>query len=260
MLPINIHFGENHYLDKITITPKQFYTLLDEIQAFPSTSQVNDTAFLNLYSQLASHYDSIIAVHLTGKFSGTLNSSRKAAEKVSKEFNKQISVIDSRNLSGGLGLLTLRIARAIESGWTHSEILEASDQWLRKTKIFVSVRTLAYMVRGGRVSQVKGQLARLLNINPIVSMDEEGKSILFGKTFNQQSNMKKIMEHIRDLSNGKDIWNYIILHADNEDAAKWYTDQMNALTGKIPVDTLNISPVIGMNAGVGAAAVSFMFE
>jgi fatty acid-binding protein DegV len=91
-------------------------------------------------------------------------------------------------------------------------------------------------------------------------MDEEGKSILFGKTFNQQSNMKKIMEHIRDLSNGKDIWNYIILHADNEDAAKWYTDQMNALTGKIPVDTLNISPVIGMNAGVGAAAVSFMFE
>jgi uncharacterized protein len=260
MLPINIHFGENHYLDKITITPKQFYTLLDEIQAFPSTSQVNDTAFLNLYSQLASHYDSIIAVHLTGKFSGTLNSSRKAAEKVSKEFNKQISVIDSRNLSGGLGLLTLRIARAIESGWTHSEILEASDRWLRQTKIFVSVQTLAYMVRGGRVSQVKGLLARLLNINPIVSLDEDGKSILFGKTFNQQSNMKKIMEHIRDLSNGKDIWNYIILHAGNEDAANWYTNQMKILTGKTPVDTVNISPVIGMNAGRGAAAVSFMFE
>jgi hypothetical protein len=260
MLPINIHFGENHYLDKVTMTPKQFYALLDESPVFPSTSQVNESAFLNLYSQLASHYDSIIAVHLTGKFSGTVNNSRKAAERVSKEFNKQISVIDSKNVSGGLGLLTLRIARAIESGWTHSEILDASDQWLRNTKIFVSVRALTYMVHGGRVSHVKGLFARLLNITPIVSMDEEGKSILFGKTFSQRSNIKKVMEHIRMISAGKSIWNYVVLHADNERAAQWYTERMKALTGKAPVDTVNISPVIGMNAGIGAAAVSFMFE
>lgn len=260
MLPINIHFGANHYLDKITMTPKQFYALLDEGAVYPSTSQVNEVAFINLYSQLASHYDSIIAIHLTGKFSGTLNNSRGAAKKVSKELSKPISVIDSKNLSGGLGLLALRIARAIESGWAHSEILDASDQWLRNTKIFVSVRTLMYMVRGGRVSHMKGVLARLLNINPIVSIDEEGNSILFGKAFNLQSNMKKVMEHIQTISSGKTIWNYTILHADNEGAAQWYTERMKALTGKTPVDTVNISPVIGMNAGIGAAAVSFMFE
>ena len=71
MVPINISFGENHYLDKITIQPEQFYSLLDESPDFPKTAQVNEQTFVNLYSQLATHYDSIIAVHLTSRFSGT---------------------------------------------------------------------------------------------------------------------------------------------------------------------------------------------
>ena len=65
MVPINISFGENHYLDKITIQPEQFYSLLDECPDFPKTAQINEQTFVNLYSQLATHYDSIIAVHLT---------------------------------------------------------------------------------------------------------------------------------------------------------------------------------------------------
>ena len=80
MLPININFGENHYLDKITIQPEQFYTLLKENKDYPKSSQVNEKSFTNLYSHLASHYDSIIAIHLSDKLSGTFNSSQKAAQ------------------------------------------------------------------------------------------------------------------------------------------------------------------------------------
>ena len=108
MLPININFGENHYLDKVTIQPEQFYTLLEENTHYPKSAQVNEKAFTNLYSHLASHYDSIIAIHLSDKLSGTFGSSQKAAQAISKEFNKPISVINSRNLSGALGLIVIK--------------------------------------------------------------------------------------------------------------------------------------------------------
>jgi len=260
LLPINIFFGDNHYLDKVTIQPEHFYKLLEQNGDFPKTAQVNEKAFVNLYSHLASHYDSIIAVHLTDKFSGTLFNSQKAAQAISKEFNKPISVINSKNISGALGLITLRIAQAIEAGHSHNTIIEMANKWVADSRIYVSVKTLKYMVRGGRVSHFKGFVARILNINPIVSMDENGKSVVFGKTYNQKSNMEKVMQHIKTISTNKNIWNYIVLHANNHEGAQWYNEKMKNLTGKESASIVNISPVIGSNAGIGAASVAFMFE
>lgn len=260
LVPINLYFGDNHYLDKVTITPDQFYTLLNESPDYPKTAQVNEKAFVNLYSQLASRYDSVIAVNVSDKFSGTYNSSVKAAAKVSEEFNKPVTVVNSKGVSGSVGLQALRIAQAIEEGKTHDQIISMSEKWVGDTNIFVSVRTLKYMVRGGRVSHFKGFIANLLNINPIVSVDDNGKAIVFDKSFNQKANMSKVMGHIKRLSGGKRIWNYIVLHAQNPDAAAWYAQEMETLFGKKPVSVINISPVIGAHAGVGAAAVAFMYE
>ena len=260
MLPININFGESHYLDKITIQPDQFYSLLDQHSEFPKTSQVNEKAFANLYSQLATNYDSVIAIHLTEKFSGTYFNSHKAATLVSGDTRKPITVINSKNLSGALGLLVLRAAQAIEAGHSHDAVVAMVSAWIKDTHIFVSVKTLKYMVRGGRVSYVKGLIAKLLNVNPIVSMDENGASYIFGKTYSQQSNMEKVMLHLSSICKGREIWNYIVLHAQNEDAADWYSRKMNDFTGKAPVAVVNISPVIGANAGIGTAAVALMFK
>jgi DegV family protein with EDD domain len=260
MLPININFGENHYLDKVTIRPEQFYNLLKENKDYPKSSQVNEKSFINLYSHLASHYDSIIAVHLSDKLSGTFNSSEKAALAISKEFNKPISVINSRNLSGALGLITLRTAQAIELGFSHDQIVEMSEKWVKNTRIFVSVRDIKYLIRGGRLSAAKGLIARMLNINPIVSIDESGKAIVFDKAFNQKANMEKVMGHVRKLIQEKTIWNYIVLHANNNEAAQWYSEKMEILTGKKPVSVVNISPIIGANAGIGATSVALLFD
>lgn len=260
LLPINIFFGDNHYLDKVTIQPEHFYKLLEQNGDFPKTAQVNEKAFVNLYSHLASHYDSIIAVHLTDKFSGTFFNSQKAAQAISKEFNKPISVINSKNISGALGLITLRIAQAIETGHSHDTIIEMANKWVADSRIYVSVKTLKYMVRGGRVSHFKGFVARILNINPIVSMDENGKSVVFGKTYNQKSNMEKVMQHVKTISTNKNIWNYIVLHANNHEGAQWYNEKMKSLTGKEPTSIVNISPVIGSNTGIGAVSIAFMFE
>jgi DegV family protein with EDD domain len=260
MLPININFGENHYLDKVTIQPEQFYKLLKENKDYPKSSQVNEKAFVNLYSHLASHYDSVIAVHLSDKLSGTFSSSRKAAMAISKEFGKPISVVNSKNLSGALGLLVLRTAEAIEKGHSHDEIVNMANQWTGDLRIFVSVQNIKYLIRGGRLSAAKGLIARILNINPIVSIDESGKAIVFDKAFNQRANMEKVMAHVRKISSEKSIWNYIVLHANNTEAAKWYEEQMHLLTMKRPVSVVNISPVIGANAGVGAASVALLYD
>jgi len=260
MLPINIIFGENHYLDKVTIQPDQFYTLLKENKDYPKSSQVNEKSFTNLYSHLASHYDSIIAIHLSEKLSGTFNSSQKAARAISKEFNKPISVIDSKNLSGALGLLVLRTAQAIESGYSHNQIVNMAETWTSHLRIFVSVKSIKYLVRGGRVSAFRGIIGRILNINPIVSIDESGKPIVFDKSFNQRANMEKVMRYVTKISREKTIWNYIVLHANNDEAAGWYTRRMVKLVNRKPVSTVNISPIIGANAGIGAASVALLYD
>ena len=259
-VPINIHFGENHYLDKVTLAPEQFYNILYKSKDFPTTSQANEKTFINLYSHLATYYNSVIAVHLTDKFSGTFFNSEKAAETISRETGKKISVINSKTVSGAAGLVILRIAMAIENGLTHEQILSETAKWIENTKIFVSVKTLKYMVRGGRVSKLKGILANILNIKPIVSVDSHGNSLIFGKAFSQKSNMHKVMRHIRKISRGRKIWKYMVLHANNESAADWYTHEMTSLTLMEPVSVLNISPVVGINAGIGTASVALMFE
>ncbi|PLX08871.1 MAG: fatty acid-binding protein DegV [Marinilabiliales bacterium] len=260
MLPLNLNFGDNHYLDKITVQPEQFYDLLETEEEFPKTSQINERAFTNVYSHLASHYDKIISIHLTGKFSGTYNSSRKAAERIMSEFDTEIFTFDSRNLSGALGLMVLKTAQSIENGETFENIKALLPKWRDEAKIFVSVRDLKYMLKGGRVSGTKGMIAKFLGLNPVISMAPDGTSMLFGKTFSQQSSLKKIFNHISKISKGKKIWNYVVLHAHNEEGAAETAQKMEEITGRKPLSLINISPVIGMHAGLGANAVALLYE
>jgi DegV family protein with EDD domain len=116
------------------------------------------------------------------------------------------------------------------------------------------------MVKGGRVSPWKGLIAKILNVNPIVSMDQDGKSLVFGKTYSQKANMEKVIDHIKEITNERKVWNYIVLHANNPDAANWYAKQMKLISQKDAIASVNISPVIGTSAGIGAASVAFMYE
>ena len=260
VLPFNVNFGDNHFLDKITITPDQFYDMLENSDTYPTTSLINEQAFVNLYSHLASHYDAIISIHISGELSGTFKNSQKAAEKISKEFNKPIYVYDSKILSGALGLLVYRTAQAIESGMEMEMLIKSIEDWINKTKIYVSVDTLKYFIKGGRVSKPKGFISNLLNIKPIVSVNKNGKAELIGKAFSLKSNIKKVMKLVTKINSDTKILNYIVLHAQNPEGADTYIKFMTDLTGKAPVSVVNISPAIGINAGIGAAAVSLIIN
>jgi DegV family protein with EDD domain len=135
-----------------------------------------------------------------------------------------------------------------------------AEKWVRDSRIYVTVITLKYLIKGGRLSYTKGLIARMLNVNPIVSLDETGKAVVFDKAFNRKANMEKIMGHIKKRLDEKPLWNYIVMHANNPEAAEWYREKMESLTGRKPASFVNISPIIGANAGVGASAVAIMTQ
>ncbi len=259
-IPLNLMFGDNHYLDKVTIKPEQFFDMLENSVEVPKSSQINEMTFTNIFSQLASHYDAIIAIHLTRHFSGTFGNSVKAGERVHKESGKPIYVIDSKTLSGALGLLVLRAARLIEQGEKAEEIINKLNSDIPKTKILVSVKNLKYMIRGGRVSKPKGFIANLLGINPVITVNESGKSDLFGKTFSQQASLGKIYSYLEETGIGSRISEYIVLHAHNHKEADSVCVRMKSITGMDPISVVNISPIIGMHAGNGAVAISFIYN
>jgi DegV family protein with EDD domain len=256
VIPFNLSFGESLFLDKVTITPDQFYTLLKTHREHPKTSQPTLKTVQNLFSFLATHYESIIVVNISDKLSGAHKLSKEASSIVQ---NKKISVIDSRHLSVSLGLVVLRVAEEIGKGKPHDEIVKLAEEWILKTKIFVDIQTLKYMVRGGRVSPTKGLIAKMLNLKPIVSLDSEGKGVASGKSFSRRGNMKKIMRMIKDMADKKKLWNYAIVHAQNLERAEMYAEKIKESIHRNPAYIVDISPVIGVHNGIGAVGIALMF-
>ncbi len=257
VIPFSISFGDSLFLDKITITPEQFYTLLKTHEDFPKSSQPSPKTVQSLLSFLASHYDSIIIVHISDKLSGAFKLSKEAASLMK---GKKVSLIDSRQLSASLGLIVLRTAEAIKEGMKHEDIVELAADWTAKTAIYVDIQTLEYMVRGGRVSPMKGLLAKILNLKPIVSLDEQGKAMASGKSFSRNGNMKKILRLAENFCHKGELWNYSIVHAQNMKRAQIYAAELEERLGKKPAYLIDISPVIGVHNGIGAVGIALMLK
>ncbi len=259
-VPLLIHFGDNYFLDQVTLTSSKFYEMLEESDIYPSSAQPSYKEFFNKYSYLASHYNSVICIHLSGKLSGTYSNSEKAAMNVAKETGQKIKVFDSKLVTGAIGLIVLRTAMELEKGAYFDEVTKKIPEWIYNTNELVSVKTLKYMVKGGRVSPMKGRVAKLLNLKPIVSVNKEGKSVLYDKSFSEKGSMKKIVKLFQKMTEGKKLWGYCITQANNMSTANWYSKKLTEITGMEPLFINDTSPVIGVNAGIGSVCVNFMVE
>ncbi len=258
VVPMQLSFGEASYLDKVTITPDQFYSRLDECPDYPTTAQPSPLAFESLYTSLAGSYDSIIAVHLSQRLSGTYSTSQAAARRVAERTGKTITVIDSRSLSAAQGFVLLEAARKIEAGRPHDEAVEAAERTVPKTRVLVGVRTLKYMVRSGRVRRMAGAAAKVLNLKPIVEMGRNGEARIFGKSFSQRGLLKKILKQLEPGRGTGPSGDYYVLHAHSPKDAEAYAAQVEAALGRKTAAILDISPAIGLHAGVGAVALAFV--
>lgn len=260
VVPLSVHFGDTYFLDRLTILPAQFYSMIDKAPNYPSTAQPAYKDFFNRYSYLASHYDSIISIHISAALSGTWSNSSKASHAVAEHSGKRISVLNSKRLSSGLGLLVLRAAKAIENGASHQHIVDSIDAWSKNTKMFVSSKTIKYMVKSGRVSYTKGLIGSLLNLKPIVTVNDDGHTETFGKPFTEKGSMELVIARVRNMASERKIWGYSISHARNISTANWFAGRMKEICGLEPEFINDASPVLGVNAGPGVVALSVMFD
>ncbi len=260
VVPLSVHFGETYFLDRLTINPPQFYAMQEKSDTNASSAQPASKEFQNKFEYLATHYNSIIGIHLSQALSGTWSSSEKGSRDVVARTGKKIDVVNSNTLTAGLGLIVLRASRELENGATHEELVNRMEEWKTKSLVRVSVTTLKYIVRSGRVSPLKSFVAKMLDLKPIIAVDREGKASLFSKSFSEKASMKKVMKNIAKVTSGKKVWEYAITHANNIPAAQWYAREMETLTGKKPLFIDHASPALAANTGPGIACVSLMLE
>ncbi|MFO7734003.1 MAG: DegV family protein, partial [Candidatus Aminicenantes bacterium] len=259
LVPFSLFFGENLFLDKVTIEPEQFYELLRSTRTRARTAQPSQADVQRVLEFLAGHYESVVAVTISAGLTGFYGQLLKAREALGLDPSR-VAVVNSGHLSVSEALVVLRVAEAVREGRTFEDISSSSAEWVRKTRLWVDVRTLKYMVRGGRVSPAKGLLAAVLNIKPIVSLDADGKAVALGKSFSRRGNMKKILALIREGSAGRKVWNYGLVHAQNPYRALRYADELQAMLGAPPAFVSDVSPVVGVHNGIGVVGIALMFE
>lgn len=260
VVPLTVHFEKDFYLDSLTITSDEFYHLMGVSKQNPTTSQPTYKDFSNRYNYLASHYESVIGLHISEKLSGTFSNSKKAAHTVSERQNIPMAIFSSNKLSAGLGLMLLRAAEAIESGKTFEEIKDFIEDWKPKVHLAASASTLKYLIRGGRVSAVKGLFGKLLGVQPLIKVNAEGKTELFGKPTSSRQAMRMMVKEMARCMDGQKLWGYSVGHANNLEGAEWIANEMEAITGQKPKFINNVSPVLGAHTGPGVVAVGVLME
>jgi len=249
-LPLYLLIDDVSFLDKFTITTNTFYKMLDKGKSFSSSQPDKVTIERNL-SFLTQNYDHVLVITVASKLSGTYN----AVSKFAKD-NEKITVLDSKQNSGAQGLVVIAAARMAFEGRPIEEIVEYIPRLSARTKIYVSVKTLKYMVRQGRVSKVTGLVGKLMNLKPVIGLDKDGGGEITAKSFSLSGNVRAILKLLKKAP----VANYAIVHSLDEQRALKLAAKVEKLTGKKYDYIELISPIVAMNAGIGAVAVAVTYE
>lgn len=257
LIPLNLIIEGSNYLDKRTITADTFYTMMDEMETYPSSSQPTTKVVENYIQEVASHYDKIIAITVSSKMSGTYNVFKAAIDKLNLSKDR-VRLIDSKRNSGAQGLIVLEAAEYIAAGDSFETVVEKVNKVIERSEIYVSVLDLKYMIKSGRIGRATGMIAGAVNFKPVVSIDNKGDGSIIGKSFSVESNTKKIYSLVEDMVISKGVARYAIVHGKNLDRAKEISKKIEKITGKEPEYIMDISSIVAMSAGIGTVAVALI--
>lgn len=254
VIHLKMSWDEDEYLDRLTITPEEFYRQQSLRKSFPGSSVPDRGMLDSILQPLMEHYESLIVLPVARSLSGTWQQIIRAAEPYNNKSDR-IKVIDTCLNSAAQGLLVVEIAKAAEAGGNLEELAQMAENLKKRIRIYVSVETFRYMVKGGRVSPLKGLVAELLHLKPIVSLDENGRGIAFEKAFSGRGLRKKITEILRKTYEEKGIEGYAVVHAANRESARQFASLVRSITDREPDYISSISPIVGMHSGKGAVAI-----
>ncbi len=259
VINLSILFEENTFIDKLTIKPKQILDISKDSHKLPTSSLPDQKNIENLLNYLKSYYKAAIILTVSKELSGTYNAFLKASEKITSESFK-VEVIDTRQNSGAEGLLVYQAGKMIRSGHNFEEIIVALKKTIPRSKILVRVLQLDNMVKSGRLSTRVGKIGKKIGLKPIVTLDEEGKGNLFTIAFTTRGSLKKLVKHIGKLARANRIEAYNIVHINNYEEAKIFSETFTKIIGKVPEYIEETSSIVAVGAGEGAVALSYILK
>lgn len=252
---LTLRFGDEEFIDGVTITKEEFYAKLIESDVIPTTSQASPEAFEKIFRKNVSEGNEVIAITVSSGLSGTYQSACIAAE----EFSGKVSVIDGKSVAIGTAILAEYALSLVEKGLSAGEIREKLTEKRGDLIIVALVDTLEYLKKGGRLSKTAAFAGSLLNIKPVLSV-EDGVINVLGKARGSKQGNNFLIKEI-EKAGGVDFSMPVLLGYTGYDRYMLdkYIEDSRFLweehTGKLR-DTL-VGSVIGTHAGPGAVAVAF---
>lgn len=249
--PLKIIYSDREYRDRVDIQPQEVYDKFE--QEIPTTSMPGPDEVKNMYLDLKEKgYTHIISIHISSGLSGTYNTCKM----VSKEIEGiKIELIDSKMLSMGLGRLVLYAQDLIDKGENNFEsIVKMVKEKVDNIDLFFIVSTLKYLKKGGRIGKVRGTIAELLNIKPIISIDDEGQYYTFDKVRTRKKSIKKLIDLAKEKIN--DGMCYVdVMHADAKEEAVVILDKLKNISNVKEALLGEISPAMVVHSGPGLIGV-----
>jgi len=255
MLPLRVIYSDREYVDRVNITPDEVYSNMDK--EIPSTSLPSMDDINNLFRKLEQDgYTQIIAICISSGLSGTYNS----INLVSKQYpNIEFCVFDSKALTMGSGAIVLECGEMIEEGKSFNEIVEKLPSIKNRIKVYFIVDTLIYLVRGGRIGKVSGTFGELLNIKPVISINENGVYYTYAKVKGRKQSITKIIDIAKetlDKSKAK-IW---VMHGGALKEGRTLYESISKLPNIVETGFGEIGPVLGVHTGSGLLGIIIMTE
>lgn len=264
VVPLVVTVGGRSYLDRVDLTPEEFYRLLREDPSPPQTSQPAPGVFLEVYRRLVRAGRQVVSLHLSGFLSGTVRAAQLARDQVLVEERlpaDAVTVVDSLNASMGQGWQVLAAAEAAAAGRALPEVLELIERVRERVRLFVHVRNLEYLHKGGRINSVTALLGSLLQITPLLSVVNgvvEAAAKLRGEGQITRRYLELVGEGFQVAQAAGERFRLAVMHADAASAAEHLRALLSSELG-LPEEPLLIEtgPVLGRHVGPGAMGVAF---
>lgn len=256
VVPMTVAFGEEEFIDGITINKKDFYDRLVSSEELPKTSQATPDAFGRIFEELTARGERVVVITVSSRLSGTYQSARIAAE----DF-PNVRVVDSRNVSIGAGILAQYACQCAEQGMGLEELTQHLMQKREEIGLVALVDTLKYLKKGGRISGTVAMAGELLNIKPVITV-KDGEIEILGKARGSKKANNFLVEQISKTGVNYEMPILLGYTGNSDEMLQAYVRDSQCLwKGHVEqLDHVQIGSVIGTHAGPGAVAVAYFKE
>jgi len=249
-------WGDQTYKDGVDIQSEEFFTRLKTARVMPTTSQVAVVSFQEIFQDLVNKDYEVLALLVSSKLSGTIQSAVQAKELIGSAGEK-VHIVDSQSVAMALGFQALAVARALEGGASLKDAIALGEKSHEYTGVFFAVDTLEFLHRGGRIGGAQRFLGTMLNMKPILAI-KEGKVEGIERIRTKSKAHARVLELTVEKVGGRSPVRIATLHANAADDAKALLARAEQALNPIESIFTEVSPTVGTHAGPGTVGLAFM--